>query len=397
MRQVVDVVVFVGGLSLVAATLASAVRTVVLPRGVQSKLTTAVFLTMRALFRVRLGRAPTYERRDRVMAPYAPLSLLTLAGVWLALVGTGFAAMYWSLAGRTLREAVTLSGSSLLTLGFLRPDDLPTIFLAFTEASLGLGLLALIITYLPSIYTTFSRREAAVAHLEVRAGSPPSGVEILERFARISWLGGLAGLWDRWEGWFVETEESHTSFPALVFFRSPQPDHSWVTAAGAVLDAAALASSTMEEHDPDAELMIRAGTLCLRRIADYFGLEYDPDPRPTDEITVAREEYDEAYDRLAAAAIKLKPDRDQAWRDFAGWRVNYDTVLVTLAGLVGAPYAPWSSDRSVRPAVRLMRGRGRRPRRGARRPELRTTRHWGRPERRDDDHGAAGTRREQQG
>jgi hypothetical protein len=30
-----------------------------------------------------------------------------------------------------------------------------------------------------------------------------------------------------------------------------------------------------------------------------------------------------------------------------GWRVNYDAVLVTLAGLVMAPYAPWSSDRSA--------------------------------------------------
>ena len=356
----VDLVAFAAGLVLVCATLASAVRTVVLPRGVQSRLTTAVFLAMRILFRVRLGRAPTYEQRDRVMAPYAPLSLLTLALVWLVLVAVGYTAMFWALGDESLRDAVTLSGSSLFTLGFLRPDDLPTILLAFTEASLGLVLLALVITYLPSIYTAFSRREAAVAHLEVRAGSPPFGPEMIERFARIGWLGGLAGLWDRWEGWFVEIEETHTSFPALVFFRSPQPEHSWVTAAGAVLDAAALASSTLEEHDPDAELTIRTGALCLRRIADYFGLEHDPDPKPDDPITVDRQEYDDAYDRLAAAGIKLKPDRDQAWQDFAGWRVNYDTVLVTLAGLVVAPYAPWSSDRSVPTSpVRLMRGRSR--------------------------------------
>ena len=360
MEEAVKVVVFAAGGLLVATTLASAVRTVVLPRGVQAKLTTAVFLGMRVLFRLRLGRGPSYERRDRVMAPYAPLSLLTLALVWLVLVATGYTAMFWALGDQPLREAVTLSGSSLFTLGFLRPNDLPTIALAFSEAAQGLVLLALVITYLPSIYTAFSRREAAVAHLEVRAGSPPSGPEMIERFARIGWLGGLAGLWDRWEGWFVEIEETHTSFPALVFFRSPQPEHSWVTAAGAVLDAAALASSTLEEHDPDAELMIRAGSLCLRRIADYFGLEHDPDPTPSDPIAVSREEYDEAYDRLEAVGIKLKPDRDQAWRDFSGWRVNYDTVLILLAGLVMAPYAPWSSDRSVRTSpVRLLRGRSR--------------------------------------
>ena len=34
-------------------------------------------------------------------------------------------------------------------------------------------------------------------------------------------------------------------------------------------------------------------------------------------------------------------------RDFAGWRVNYDTVLLELAELTDAPYAMWSSDRGV--------------------------------------------------
>ena len=31
---------------------------------------------------------------------------------------------------------------------------------------------------------------------------------------------------------------------------------------------------------------------------------------------------------LQAAGLPLKADLDQAWRDFAGWRVNYDTVLI---------------------------------------------------------------------
>jgi hypothetical protein len=347
MHSLVSVVVFALGAGLVVLTLGSAVRTVVLPRGIQAKLATGVFLTTSALFRMRLGRAPSFERRDRVMAGYGPLSLLVLALVWLLVVAAGYTAMFWGLGIRPLREALVLSGSSLFTLGFIHPADLPAIITAFSEAALGLALLALIITYLPSIYAAFSRREAAVAGLEVRAGSPPSGPEMIERYARIGWLGGLAGLWERWEGWFVELEETHTSFPALVFFRSPQPEHSWITAAGAVLDAAALASSTLDDHDPDAELMVRAGYLSLRRIADYFAIPYDRDPSPTDPISVARDEYDAVYDRLAAAGVRLKPDRDQAWQAFAGWRVNYDTVLITLAALVMAPGAPWSSDRSV--------------------------------------------------
>ncbi len=354
------IVVFVVGAGVVVATVGSAVRTVILPRGIQAKLATAVFLTTRVLFRVRVGRAPTYERRDRVMAGYGPVSLLTLALVWQLLVGVAYTAMFWSLGTHSLRAAFITSGSSLYTLGFQHPDTVAGSALAFSEAALGLGLLALLISYLPTLYNAFSRREVFVAQLEVRAGSPPFGATMIERYANIGWLGGMAALWERWEGWFLELEETHTSFPALVFFRSPQPEHSWITAAGAMLDGAALVSSTLSVHDPDAELMLRAGYLSLRRIADYFAVPYNANPSPTDPISVAREEYDEAYDRLEAAGIDVKADRDQAWRDFAGWRVNYDTVLITLAALVVAPTAPWSSDRSVtafRPTV--LRGRGR--------------------------------------
>ena len=74
----------------------------------------------------------------------------------------------------------------------------------------------------------------------------------------------------------------------------------------------------------------------------------------TDPISIDRTEFDAAYDRLAAAGLPLKPDRDQCWRDFAGWRVNYDTVLLDLARLTMAPYAPWSSDRSMRGEERAL-------------------------------------------
>lgn len=67
-------------------------------------------------------------------------------------------------------------------------------------------------------------------------------------------------------------------------------------------------------------------------------------------------------DRLAEAGVPLRADREAAWRDFAGWRVNYDTVLIIMAGFVMAPYAPWISDRSpagrYRPPILMRRRRG---------------------------------------
>lgn len=350
-----NVVVFLVGALAVSATVASAVRTVVLPRGIPAKLSSFVFVNVRRIFNLRLRRSASYEDRDRVMASFAPLSLLLLAVTWLAIVLSGYTAMFWALGAHPVREAVTVSGSSLFTLGFDRPPDLPKVAMTFTEATLGLSLAALLITYLPSLYAAFSRRESMVTLLEIRAGSPPSGVEMIERYYLIHSFRELDDAWPTWESWFVELEETHTSLPSIVFFRSPQPDHSWVTAAGAVLDAAALFRSCVPEHQPRADLCLRSGYLALRRIADFFGIPYDPDPSPDDPVTVARDEFDAAYDRLGDAGVSLVEDREQAWKDFKGWRVNYDTVLVTLAALVMAPYAPWSSDRSVAFRVRVLR------------------------------------------
>ncbi len=348
------ILLFAAGLAVVLLTTGSALRTVVLPRGVPAKLGRIVFLGLRAAYALRMKRSRTYAARDAIMASFGPASLLVLLQIWLVLVFAGYAAMYVAL-GYALVPALRESGSSLLTLGFDRPADTASTLLAFTEALTGLVLLALLITYLPSLYSAFSRREARVTKLEVRAGSPPSGAELLWRVWTLGRGDLLDTLWETWEDFFVDIEETHTSFPALTFFRSPQPEHSWVTAAGAVLDGAALLASSVEvERDLSAELSVRAGSLALRHINAYWGLDFPDDPRPEDPISVTRQEYDAALERMAEGGVPLRPDREAAWRSFAGWRVNYDAVLLNLASLTMAPEAPWSSGRpasSVRPPV----------------------------------------------
>ena len=345
------VVVFLLGGWLVLRTLVSATVSFVLPRSAPDPITRVVFLAIRKLFDLRTNRAQTYADRDRAMALYAPISLLALPPVWLALVWLGFSALFWA-GGSDPFLAAQDSGSSLLTLGFAPLSSPWAVGLAFVEASIGLVLVALLIAYLPTMYAAFARRETAVTLLEVRAGSPPSAVQMFLRYRRIHNLDEMGALWASWEIWFADIEESHTSLAALSFFRSPQPDRSWVTAAGTILDAASLANAVLDiEHDPRADLCIRAGYIALCRISDFFGIAYNAHPQATDSISVTRGEFDMACDEMAEGGVPLKADRDQAWRDFVGWRVNYDTVLLSLAGLTMAPYAPWSSDRGLRPAL----------------------------------------------
>ena len=56
-----------------------------------------------------------------------------------------------------------------------------TILFGNVAAGIGLGFLALVISYLPVVYQAFSRREVRISLLDAWAGSPPAAVEILRR------------------------------------------------------------------------------------------------------------------------------------------------------------------------------------------------------------------------
>src|SRR5687768_7911377 len=179
MRSVLLVRGVVGVLAVAVAVgiVLSAVRTFVVPRGLPVALPRIVFVVLRRVF-LRTGRRATardYAALDHRMAFYAPTALLTLPLVWLTCVLGAFAALYWAIDQESPWTALETSGSSLLTLGFQHPGSRVTTLLSFLEATIGLTLLALLITYLPTIYGAFTRREAFVSLMEGRAGSPPSG------------------------------------------------------------------------------------------------------------------------------------------------------------------------------------------------------------------------------
>ncbi len=327
----------------------AAVRAMVVPRPVRALLPRFAFHTVRGLVGAVARRRRAFEAEDRILATAAPLGLVAVVFTLMAGLLAAFTPVFWSLHPAVgWGGAFRRSGSSLTTLGFSPPEGVAGHAAAFLEAGLGLLLLTLLISYLPAIYTAFSRRETKVALLAVRAGTPPRAVEFLVRYRRLGRLDRLEAEWEEWEVWFADLGESHTTYPSLVFYRSPDARRSWITAAGTVLDAAALWVAVLADVPrASARLCIRSGYLALRQVADAFGIPYDPAPSPRAPVSITRAEFDGACDELAAAGVPLREDRDAAWSTFAGWRANYDTVLLALAELIHPPYAPWTGDRSA--------------------------------------------------
>lgn len=349
---IIRISAFILGATLVFVTFMSATRTFVLSRSSPVVLTNLIFKWVRKFFNSIVKIMPTYEQRDGIMALYAPLCLLLMVPTWLLLTTIGYMLMYWALGVNPLWEAFLFSGSSILTLGFATSTSQLATVLAFTEATIGIILVAMLISYLPTMYTEFSQRETAVSLLQVRAGIPPSAPELIWRLHSINQKDAFNSLWMDWEHWFTRLDESHTSLPALVFFRSPQSENSWLNSSVTVLDAAAFYLSVTDISDsPTSTLVIRAGIEALRRIADYFKVPYNPDPNfPEDPIQISRADFDKACNRLVSQGIPIKEDRDLAWQNFAGWRVNYDSVAVGLAELTMAPDIPWLAEHTFVPA-----------------------------------------------
>lgn len=351
-------IIFILGIGIVYFTITSVIRTFILPRAAREPLTTIIFLITRTLFNIFAKFSKSYYQKDKILALFAPVTLLVLPPIWLTLITIGYTLMFWATGIDDFVTAFTISGSSILTLGFEKGTTVIHTILSFTAAMIGLGLVALLIAYLPTIYSEFAKREVSVNQLTVRAGDPPSPVEMLLRFHRLERLNKLGPLWEHWETWFVEIEESHTSFSILAFFRSPLADHSWVNAAGTIMDAAALRLAVLDlpddintpllpdgrivPGDPGAAIMIRAGFLALRRIADVYGITHNSNPHfPKDQISLTEEEFYQACTLFAEQGLPIKKELDQAWIDFAGWRVNYDSVLIGLQNITYAIPAPW--------------------------------------------------------
>jgi hypothetical protein len=345
---VVQIIVFLLGLFISVSTLLSAIKQTVLPGRKKVRLSRAVFRHTFRLFRLVALRVPSKTVRDSLLAYYAPMSEMLLPLTWVILLMLGFAMMFWGVSEPSVGNAITLSGAAITTQGFLAPQGAAQTTLYIIGGIIGLGIVGLLITFLPTVYTIYSQREEEVTRVAFRFGVPPSGVGILAEAYRLGLAQELDQFWSTWEEWFTDMDETHLSNSEVIFYRSSQPDTSWITTAGAILDACSLFSSTVDRQDvPWVHLCFQAGCHALSDIATNVGIPLGSAPTSSAAIQVSRAEYNAACEQLSSAGVPLVADREESWRAFASMRSQYDFALIGLANYLHVPAAPWSSDRKL--------------------------------------------------
>ncbi len=341
------IIAILAGLAILAGTLVSVIRVLIVPRA-GSSLVTYPMRVCRAAFRQVARLSRSYGAADRILAISEPVALIVLLATWLLLTLVGFTLVDYSVDGSGLVAAFSQAGSSVFTLGFALSHGSGSRAIDFIAAGSGLVLVALQIAYLPTLYGAYNRRETLVTLLESRAGAPAWGPELLIRHQLVGAVDNLASLFAEWERWAADVAESHTSYPSLLFLRSPRAQDSWIVSLIAVLDAAALAVAVSPEDSPiEARMLLRMGFTCLRHIAEVARLPFDPDPGADDPIQLPRQEFDQAYRRLDDIHYPMSRSAAEAWPQFRGWRVNYESVAYALADGVNAPPARWTGPRTL--------------------------------------------------
>ena len=342
------ILVGVLGIALLLTVLWDAFETVVLPRHVTRahRLARAFFRVIWRAWTLLAGGIRSVKTRETYLSFFGPLSMLLLLAFWAAMLALSFAMLLWSLGGvvgtplgnASFRAALYFSGTTFFTLGLgdVLPLTTSARIIAVAEAGTGFGFLAIMIAYLPTLYSGLSEREVSISLLDARAGSPPTAGELLRRHSEHGMREGLAAYLREWEGASAHLMETHLSYPFLCFFRSQHDNQSWLAAVTAILDVCALLIAYTEgETQWQAQLTFAIARHAVADLCDVLRIR----PWPPNPDRLPPEDLPEIRTFLLGCGLPMQTDpADRKLRELRGM---YEPYLHALSRLLWMPLPTW--------------------------------------------------------
>jgi hypothetical protein len=346
----------VAGAGIIIAVLLDAFETVVLPRRVQRhfRITNWFYRNTWRPWARMASHVKSQSRREAFLGYFGPLSLIGLLGLWALGLIFSFALLEYGSGAHLYSQNVPItfpvllysSGETFFTLGYgdLTPNSTFSRGLAVIEAGMGFAFLAVVIGYLPTIYSAFSRREIEISLLDARAGSPPSAAELLTRAVDSLDQGSLDRLFADWERWSAEVLESHLSYPVLSFYRSQHSNQSWLGALTVILDATALVMAGIDGVSSEqARRTFKMARHAVVDLAQVVNAKYDPgapERLTPEDVTGFRVQ-------LAGKGLSLKQD-EAADQKLAALRALYEPYVQGIAKNLSITLPPWIRHDPIR-------------------------------------------------
>jgi hypothetical protein len=329
-----DILAAAVGLLLILMVLLEAFEALVLPRRVTRpyRFTHLYYNACWRFWRTAARLVRSHRHQQTFLSFFGPLSLIVLFSLWAFGLVLGFGLLHHAISPRAsgVGESVYLSGTTFTTLGYgdVTPTTPATRALAVAEAATGFGFFAIVIAYLPVLYQSFSRREAFIALLDARAGSPPAAGRLLLRTPP----GGDSGVClqdflSEAEHWAAEVLEGHLSFPVLGYYRSQHDNQSWLAALTCVLDSCAVLLTIVDGID---RTQARLTFAMARHTVVDLGLVLRRRPAPPAVDRLPESRLNELLTALRATGVKVRDD-DAALKRLAELRALYESFIAGLA------------------------------------------------------------------
>jgi hypothetical protein len=280
---------------------------------------------------------------------FGPLALVSQLLIWTIGLILGFALLEYAAVGHGFGHGLLFSSGLFLSAeGVTGSTSVHVI--ALLEAATAIGVLFIVIGYLPAVYGSFSRREIAVSQLSTRGGSPPSaGVILLRATDRERWLGLERDL-RSWEEWVAELMETHLSYPILGFYRSQHVNQNWLAALTAMTDVAAFVTAV--ESDGEVEAAELTYAIGQHALAD-LGLQYRVKAGNADRLT--DDQFTQLYG-LVRDALSRPVSCEDARRRLTKLRRAYEPKAKGLSQLLALDLPPWVTEKTEREGLLQLPG-----------------------------------------
>lgn len=335
------------GVVLVVSVLADVVNTLVTTTTSQSKWWLTRILYQRSWQAVSFigRRIPDPDRRERFYGLFAPVSVLAMLTTWVCQQILGFALIWWGLGGVSgvdgMMDSLYFSGVVYFTVGFgeVVPVEQVPRFGALIEAFSGVLTTALVIGYLPALYSAYSEREQKLLTLDDGSEDRITPTNLVLSRTPDGDIRELDAFFSEWEAWIAQVLETHTTFPMLRLFRSQHHGQSWITALGLISDAALHVELTVDGRGRSAYWAIRRASRLFHMLTE--GVDLSEYRQRLDELYSGDDTmFRELYDTMNDHGFEMLPYEEAQDRSRV-LRPTFDAEMEYLIDVLQAPRGFW--------------------------------------------------------
>lgn len=306
-------------------------------------------------------------RRHKLLNIIGPLLLPALIVVYIIVVLTGFALIYYprmpsqfivmpTAVAHPWVESFYFSGITMTTLGYgdIAPHTIAMRFAALVEAASGLALISLSITYLITVYGALEHKRSVALSFyhQAEEGANVAGF-IAHHFVGGKFY-GMEPVLRQAARDIQQLLESHVEHPVIHYFHPLEVYKSLPRVMFLSLETCAVIRSCLDNEEyrqlcdhPEVRTLEASAYHVLRDLVASLELERRAARRKESFFEESRRwqaRFQQTMEKLKEAGVKTRPDSETAWTHYRQRREDWEAQLYRFSNYLGYDWDEITGD-----------------------------------------------------